>query len=162
MEFSDFTSTQSPQLPEGFELRPVLSEQYRAIWEAGRQHWAGLTKVTNIPTEEDYQEFLSLITPDPSLLMVAWHDEQPIAIVQGRVTQDTGIIDDVIVSPAYKRRGLAQALMKYDMLVMREKGVKRIRLHTDASDRHGARSLYEKLGFRVVKTYPRYRKLMDI
>ena len=162
MEFTDFISIQSPQLPEGFELRPVLPEQYRAIWQAGRQHWAGLTKVTNIPTEEDYQEFLSLITPDPTLLMVAWRNGQPVAIVQGHIMQDTGIIDDVIVSPAYKRRGLAQALMRYDMLAMREKGVKRIRLHTDASDRHGAKSLYEKLGFRVVKTYPRYRKPMGI
>ncbi len=48
------------------------------------------------------------------------------------------------------------------MLAMHEKDVKRIRLHTDASDRHDARSLYEKLGFRVVKTYARYRKPMGI
>jgi mycothiol synthase len=162
MEFTGVTDIQSPQLPDGFELRPAMPEQYRAIWEAGRQHWAGLTKVTNIPTEEDYQEFLGLITPDPALLMVAWKDEQPVAIVQGRIAQNIGIIDDVIVSPAYKRRGLAQTLMRYDMLAMREKGVKRIRLHTDASDRHGARSLYEKLGFCVVKTYLRYRKPMGI
>jgi GNAT superfamily N-acetyltransferase len=116
-----------------------------------------------LPTvEEDYQEFLHLITPDPALLVVIWHDRQPVAITDGRIAQDMGIVDDVVVSPAYKRRGLAQAMLTECLFLMREWGVKRIRLHTDASNRHGARSLYEKLGFRVVKLFPRYRKPMGI
>ncbi len=160
MECTDFAHLQTPGLPEGFALRPATPEQYRLIWEAARRHWAGFTKANSLPTEEDYQEFLSLISPDPELLKVVWHNEQPIAIVQGSITRDTGIIDDVIVSSAYKRRGLAEALLTYDMITMRERGVQRIRLHTDASNRHGARSLYEKLGFRVIKTFPRYRKPM--
>jgi mycothiol synthase len=162
MEFTAFSHVQKPQLPEGFELRAAQPEHYRTIWEAGRRHWAGLTKATNVPDEEDYQEFLSLIAPDPALLMVLWHDEQPVAIVQSRMAQDSGIIDDVVVSPAYKRRGLAQALMTESILAMGERGAKRIRLHTDASNRHGARSLYEKLGFHVIKLFPRYRKPMGI
>ncbi len=158
MECTDFVHLQKPRLPEGFALRPAIPEQYRLIWEAARRHWAGFTKANSVPTEEDYQEFLSLITPDPELLKVLWYNEQPIAIVQGSISHDTGIIDDVIVSSAYKRRGLAEALLRYDMITMRERGTQRIRLHTDATNRHGARSLYEKLGFRVIKTFPRYRK----
>lgn len=162
MEFTSFSSVQRSQLPEGFELRPVAPEQYRAIWEATTRYWAGLSKATNVPTEEDYQEFLDLITPDPALLMVIWHEEQPVAIVQGHMAQDTGMVDDVVVSPLYKRRGLAHTLMAETLKVMRERGAKRIRLHTDASNRHGARSLYEKLGFHVVKLFPRYRKPMGM
>lgn len=162
MEFTSFPHLQQLPLPEGFEIRTALPEQYRTIWEAARRHWAGLTKVSAVPTEEDYQEFLRLIAPDPALLVVIWHDGQPVAIAQGRIAQDTGIVDDVVVSPAYKRRGLAQAMLTECLLLLRERGVKRIRLHTDASNRHGAKSLYEKLGFRVVKLFPRYRKPMGI
>ncbi|MBA2679797.1 MAG: GNAT family N-acetyltransferase [Ktedonobacteraceae bacterium] len=162
MEFTTFTHLQRPPLPEGFELRTVMPEHYRAIWEAGRCHWAGLTKVSSMPTEEHYQEFLRLVTLDPALLLVIWHDRQPVAIVQGHMAQETGIVDDVVVSPAYKRRGLAQAAMTEALMTMRERGAKRIRLHTDASNRHGARSLYEKMGFRAVKLFPRYRKPMGM
>ena len=164
MEYLNDTHEQTPDLPNGFTLRPATPEQYRSIWEAARRHWAGLTKASSVPTEEDYQEFLSMITPTPDLLKVAWYQEEPVAIVQGSIAQETntGIIDDVIVASAYKRQGLAQALMLDCMRAMRERGTQRIRLHTDASNRHGARSLYEKLGFRVVKTFPRYRKPMGI
>lgn len=164
MEFIDFPSLRTQQLPEGFELRPATPEQYRIIWEASGKHWVGLTKATSVPTEEDYQEFLSLVTPNPDLLKVAWRDEQPVAIVQGSIAQatNTGMIDNVVVSPSYKRLGLAQTLMTYAMIAFNEHGIQRIRLHTDASNRHGAMSLYEKLGFRVLKTFPRYRKPMGV
>lgn len=164
MECLNIAHLQTPNLPDGFELRPATPEQYRIIWEAARRYWAGFTKVSSVPTEEDYQEFLSLITPTPDLLKVVWHNEQPVAMVQGSIAQETniGIIDDVIVSAAYKRRGLAQALLLFTMIAMRERGVQRVRLHIDATNRNGARSLYEKLGFRVIKVFPRYRKPMGI
>lgn len=162
MEFTSFSHLQRLPLPEGFEIRAASPSHYRSIWEAGRRHWAGQTKASSVPDEEDYQEFLRLITPDPALLVVIWYDGQPVAITQGRIAGETGIVDDVVVSPAYKRRGLAQAMLTSSLLLMREREVKRIRLHTDASNRHGARSLYEKLGFRVVKLFPRYRKPMGI
>jgi len=163
-ELTSFDHLQRPSLPEGFVLRPTIPEHYRTIWEAGNRYWAGLTRATNVPTEEDYQEFLSLITPDPVLLIVIWHDEQPVAIVQGHMPQDSGpgVVDDVVVSPAYKRLGLARAAMTEQIIAMKKRGAQRIRLFTDASNRHGARSLYEKLGFRVVKLFPRYRKPMGV
>jgi hypothetical protein len=44
-------------LPEGLEVRPVLPEHYRAIWEADteafRDHWGFVE-----PSEEDYQAWL--------------------------------------------------------------------------------------------------------
>ena len=92
--------------------------------------------------------------------MAVWHDEQPVAMAQGRLAHETGIGDDLVVSPAYKRRGLARALMREQIRAMSARGAHRIRLHTDASDRHGARSLYEQLDFQVVKLFPRYRKPM--
>lgn len=164
MEYLNSTQLQTPSLPDGFALRPATPEQYRTIWEAARRHWAGFTKANSVPTEEDYQEFLSLVTPTPDLLKVIWHNEEPVAIVQGSIAQETntGIIDDVIVAAAYKRQGLAQTVMIDCMRAMRGRGVQRIRLHTDASNRHGAKSLYEKLGFRVIKTFPRYRKPMGM
>jgi ribosomal protein S18 acetylase RimI-like enzyme len=162
MEFTAFTRLRQPALPEGFEQRTALPEHYRTIWEAGRRYWAGLSMATNIPTEGDYQEFLSLIAPYPELLVVVWHNEQPVAIAQGRMNNETGIVDDLVVSPEYKRRGLARAAMTALLTALGQRDAKRVRLHTDASNRHGARALYEQLGFQVVKLYPRYRKPLDM
>ena len=59
-------------IPEGLEVRPVLPEHYRGIWEADqeafRDHW-GYSK----PTEEDYQGWLENRTIfQPELWQIAW------------------------------------------------------------------------------------------
>ena len=89
---------------------------------------------------------------------MAWDRDQPVGMVLGRVSKGCGYIDEVSVDGAYRRQGIAQALMLYALTGLRERGVQRVRLHTDANNRHGARSLYEKIGFSMVKEFPRYRK----
>src|ERR1051326_7447670 len=42
MERTAFTPLPGPQVPEGFALRTAAAEHSRALWEAGRRHWAGL------------------------------------------------------------------------------------------------------------------------
>jgi ribosomal protein S18 acetylase RimI-like enzyme len=69
-----------------------------------------------------------------------------------------GVFDEVNTSPAYRRRGIAQALITHMLAEFASQGCTEARLHTDAGNRMGARSLYEKLGFVTVKTFPRYRK----
>jgi len=68
------------------------------------------------------------------------------------------VIDEVSVRPAWRRRGLARALLTRALRDLRSRGVAVVRLNTNAQFRTRARDLYTSLGFRVVKEFPHYRK----
>jgi ribosomal protein S18 acetylase RimI-like enzyme len=57
-----------------------------------------------------------------------------------------GHIEDVVVDPAYRGRGLASALVSEALKVAREKKLSRVELNA-LNDNYPARRLYEKLGF---------------
>ena len=159
MDYTDFGTLTEPHLPAGMERRAVQPEHLRVIWEAIAHFWAGTLWGSPVPSEEEYQDFL----PQPdldlaALWQVAWDRDQPAGMVLGRISKGCGYIDEVSVAGAYRRQGIAQSLMVYALADLHQRGVQRVRLHTDANNRHGARSLYEKIGFSVVKEFPRYRK----
>ncbi|GHO78841.1 hypothetical protein KSD_66120 [Ktedonobacter sp. SOSP1-85] len=158
MDFTDFRKLTEPRLPAKIERRSVRPDQLRLIWEAIAHFWAGTSWGTPVPSEEEYQEFLHQPDLDHTLWQVAWDQDQPVGMVLGRISKGWGYIDEVSVERTYRRQGIAQALILYALAALRERGVQRVRLHTDANNRHGARSLYEKIGFSVTKEFPRYRK----
>ena len=158
MDFTDFGKLTEPSLPVRIERHAVRPEHLRVIWESIARFWAGTQWGTSVPSEEEYQEFLHQPDLDLTLWQVAWYRGQPVGMVLGRISKGCGYIDEVSVDGAYRRQGIAQALILYALTGLREHGVQRVRLHTDANNRHGARSLYEKIGFSVVKEFPRYRK----
>ncbi len=158
MDFTDFRKLTQPRLPAKIERRSVRPDQLRLIWEASARFWAGTLWGAPVPSEEEYQEFLHQPDLDQTLWQVAWDQDQPVGMVLGRLSKVCGYIDEVSVDSTYRRQGIAQALMLYALAGLRERGVQRVRLHTDVNNRHGARSLFEKIGFSVVKEFPRYRK----
>ena len=67
--------------------------------------------------------------------------------------------DQVSVRPAWRRKGLARALVIRALRDMLERGEKMIWLDTFAEYQTRAQDLYLELGFYVAKEYYRYRKL---
>jgi mycothiol synthase len=65
---------------------------------------------------------------------------------------------DVSVRPAWRRKGLARALLIRALWDLRGRGMEVIRLSTVAGFRTRARDLYTSVGFRLLKEFPRYRK----
>lgn len=57
-----------------------------------------------------------------------------------------GHIEDVIVGPAYRRRGIAEALVRHSIAAAGELGLSRLELNA-LSENTGARKMYEKIGF---------------
>ncbi len=57
-----------------------------------------------------------------------------------------GHIEDVIIDPQYRARGLAYHLLQHIIDAAREHNLSRLELNT-LNGNHGARKLYEKLGF---------------
>ncbi|HSW36363.1 MAG TPA: GNAT family N-acetyltransferase [Candidatus Limnocylindrales bacterium] len=56
-----------------------------------------------------------------------------------------GHIEDVIVDPAYRNRGLATALVKHAIKTAEENNLSRVELNVLANN-HAARRIYERLG----------------
>jgi ribosomal-protein-alanine N-acetyltransferase len=71
-----------------------------------------------------------------------------------------GYISDVAVHPAYQRRGLGEALLRWALASFRAQGLERAAL-TVSTDNGGAIALYRKLGFVTAETGLDYRRPVD-
>jgi mycothiol synthase len=157
MEFSDFSKVNDIEMPAGFELRPVESdEEKRKVYEANKRVYEG-TWGAEPSSEEDYQEFLAE-NPDASLWKVAWDNDKVAGFVLSKVDEHKGEITQVSVLPEYRRRGLGQSLMAENIRHLHADGVDLVRLHTDSEGKLGGRQMYESLGFSPLKESYRFRK----
>ncbi|NUM46727.1 MAG: GNAT family N-acetyltransferase [Anaerolineales bacterium] len=155
-------------LPEGVEVRPVLPEHYRAIWEASNEafqdHWGFFP-----PTEADYQEWLNdknLFQPD--LWQIAWDVETNQIAGQVRTFiahalnekygRKRGYTEFISVRRPWRKRGLARALIALSLQTQKAHGMTESMLGVDSENLSGATRIYEACGFRVVKRNAIYRK----
>ncbi|MBK8781830.1 MAG: GNAT family N-acetyltransferase [Anaerolineales bacterium] len=154
-------------LPHGLEVRPVLPEQYRAIWdadmEAFQDHWG-----FSAPTEEDYQSWLTGNTFQPHLWKIAWDvaTDQVAGQVKTfiRVEENKkferkrGYTEFISVRRPWRKKGLARALIVQSLLAQKEAGMTESALGVDTENLSGATHVYEDCGFQVVKRNTVYRK----
>ena len=164
----DLENIPDSPLPEGFEVRPVLPEHYRAIWEADteafRDHWGFVE-----PSEGDYQAWLvdkTIFQPD--LWQVAWDIATNQVAGQVRTYIDheqnklydrqRGYTEFISVRRPFRRRGLARALIARSLQAQKEAGMTESALGVDSENLSGATRVYQDCGFRVVKRTTVYRK----
>jgi ribosomal protein S18 acetylase RimI-like enzyme len=150
-------------LPAGIDVRPVLPEHYEliadCIGEAYQHEYVGGR------FQEDYDPAayaarLRAPKHDPTLWQVAWADDQVVGQALSIVQNGRGEVFEVSVRPAWRRRGLARALLSRALHVLRERGIEVIRIGTVSEFRTRAKDLYHSAGFRLLKEFPRYRKPM--
>lgn len=157
-------------LPAGLEVRPVLPEHYRPIWEADieafRDHWGN-----GLPTEEDYREWLEDKTFfQPDLWRIAWDTETNEVVGQVKTFiyhaenekfgRRRGYTEGIGVQRSWRRRGVARALISLSLLAQKEQGMTESALGVDSENTSGATRVYEDCGFRVVKRNALYRKAL--
>lgn len=155
-------------LPDGLELRPVLTEHYRAIWdadeEAFRDHW-GYSE----STEEDYQAWLGNKTVfHPQLWQIAWDKNTNEIAGQVRTfinaaenekyNRKRGYTEYISVRRPWRKRGLARALIVRSLELQKEQGMTESALGADSENLSGATRVYEDCGFQVTKRNTIYRK----
>jgi mycothiol synthase len=156
-----------PPMPEGLELRPVTADQHETIWRANREafrdHWGG---------SDESIEQLSRILGDPdtdtSLWLIAWDGDE----IAGGVWNDIhaaeneelgllrGWLSSVFTRRAWRRRGLAGALIGRSLSLLRARGMTSAALGVDADNPSGALGLYETAGFVVHDRFVALRKPM--
>jgi ribosomal protein S18 acetylase RimI-like enzyme len=156
-------------LPSGLEVRPVMPEQIRAIWEAHdtafRDHWGYAP-----PTEADYQRFLNFPHIDPALWRIVWDGDRVAGQVKSYIDQaenvalsrKRGYTEDISVGREWRRQGVARALLAQSLHALKERGMTEAALGVDAENPTGALQVYKTCGFRVTRRSTTYRKPMEM
>lgn len=167
MELSDVAALANvPAMPDGLETRPVGPEHYRALWEATNDAYRGRDVIMVLPTEEDYQEeYVHNPYLDPALIQAAWAGDDIAGLVRcetlpGPGPHGYGVVAQVAVRPAWRRRGLAYGLLLRGLHALRARGIQMVRLDVRQDNATHAQDLYERAGFHVLKEHVRYRKPM--
>lgn len=158
----DYSARQLPQpLPHGFQVRPVLPEHIRRIAESIGEAYDNeypdrrFQEVWNV---EEGMERLSARKNDLSLWQVAWDGDQVAGQVLPSIEKGRAEIHEVSIRPAWRRKGLARALLTRALQVVLDRGAPMVRLHTNYEFPTRAMDLYASVGFRLMKEFPRYRK----
>jgi mycothiol synthase len=156
-------------LPAGLEIREVLPGHLPAIWaadqEAFRDHWG-----YSPATDADYQLFLTdPVMTDTSLWRIAWDGDEVAGQVRSYINAEEnermgrlrGYTEHISVRRAWRRRGLARALIAASFPLLRARGMTEAALAVDGENTSGALRVYESCGFRPVNRSVTYRKPVD-
>jgi ribosomal protein S18 acetylase RimI-like enzyme len=144
-----------PQLAPGLETRPVVPTHHPSIHAAVEQCFRGSGHGFE---PLDYPAFLDAVQ-DTDLWVVAWHGDEVVGVVVSERQADASVDSPwVAVRPAYRRRGLATALLRRSFAVMRRQGITVATIRTVAENEHNSVGLYEGVGYQVVRRMPRFRK----
>jgi mycothiol synthase len=152
-------------LPAGLEIRPLRAEHYRQVFdadvEAFRDHWGGMDE-----TDDAFHRHFSGPSFLPDLVRVAWDGNEVAGVVNNQAligyNEKTGahcaVLNGVSVRRAWRRRGLARALVADSLRGLRDAGFTSAALGVDADNPTGALGVYEATGFAVERSGRAYRK----
>lgn len=148
-------------VPDGVEIRPYRAEEERAIHAAMEEAWSVGGWQYQPRTYEQWAP-LTLERPghDPTLCFVALADGDIVgaALSDWKRNGDWGWIGSLGVRPAWRRRGIAEALLLRSFAEFYRRGERRVALGVDAENPTGATRLYEKVGMRVLYEIEIYEK----
>jgi mycothiol synthase len=159
---------EEPPMPDGLELRPVTPDQHETIWRANREafrdHWGGSDESVEV-----MQRILGDPDTDTSLWLIAWEGNEIAGGVWNEIRTEEnealgvrrGWLDSVFTRRAWRRRGLASALIGRSLTLLRERGMTSAMLGVDADNPTGALGLYEAAGFEIHDRFVAVRKPMD-
>jgi mycothiol synthase len=143
------------RLPDSVTARAATLADARPLLALTARVWAGRPFFT-LPAEDRFRDWLR--RSELALFQVATINDRLVGFVAVNRTPARVEIEDVQVDPDVQRRGLATAMLARTLTMLPQQGAGPVRLHTEGHDPVGARSLYERLGFQVVREYRRYRK----
>jgi ribosomal protein S18 acetylase RimI-like enzyme len=152
----------TPSLLDGLEVRPLLPEHcpqlIDSIIECYHNAFPGNRFRTTFDRVAYFTEKINKASHDPNLCFIAWDGNEIAGQVILVKENDEVYVDQVSVRPAWRRKGLARALLIRALRDVLERGEKKIWLDTYAEYQTRAMDLYQSLGFRIIKAFPRYRK----
>ena len=124
---------------------------------------------TALLADNERRRFLETPDTDPTLWLIAWEGSEIAGGVINAIFAHEneamgyrrGWLESVFTRRAWRRRGLAQALIARSLLLLRERGMTSAGLGVDAANPSGALGLYETAGFAVHERFVAWRKPME-
>jgi mycothiol synthase len=156
-------------LPAGLQLRDVTPDTiypvWRAVIEAFRDHWGG-----GDDSDEALKRYTDSPNHDPSLWLIAYDgDEVAGGVINGIEKEENealglqrGWLHSVFTRRAWRKRGLASALVMRSLALLRDRGMTSAVLGVDADNPTGALGLYERAGFEVSYRQTAWRKPFEL
>jgi mycothiol synthase len=148
-------------MPDGLEVRDVTTERAsrRLVWDAATDAFRDERNEAE-PTESDWESSLEDPLEDPSLWLIAFDGDEIAGGVHGRIDpeenahhgRERGLVAAVYTRRAWRRRGLARALIARCLVRLRERGMTSAYLGVDGLNPNQATDLYSALGFEVAST----------
>ena len=155
MALEDWSDLPDPALPQGCDARPLTPQDLPALFDSVNGCYSDhpFSDVMNYPAWAARQV-------DLSSWQVAWDKAsgQIAGQVQTLARNGRPEVEEVSVRAPFRRRGLARALIARGLLSLKAQGAELPRLRTLLENPQQAWRVYESVGFRVVKRFPRYRK----
>jgi ribosomal protein S18 acetylase RimI-like enzyme len=153
-------------LPEGITLRTYRHPQddaavNAALNEAFGDSWSGIELAA-----DEFAHFFDSGQVQPEVSVVAWAGDE----VAGACLNDfgparleraglrEGWVSSLGVRRAWRKRGLAAAILAESLQQALARRLQAVALDVDAENPTGAKRLYERVGFREVERFHVYRK----
>ena len=160
----DLEAIATPPVPEGLEVRPIVHEDalLRRVYDAETEAFRDEFNARDM-SENDYARFLAEPGQDLALWSIAFDGDEVAGGVRSsiKLTHDgvrEGWLDPVFTGRAWRRRGVARALIGRTLLLLREQGADRAALVADLQSPNQTLALYESCGFRLVSSTTSWHK----
>ena len=141
-----------PRWPDGIGVRTMQAGEERAVYEVEAESFADHWEWLQDPYEE-WQHWNLGRGFDPDLWFLALSGSDIVGICLCREREWTnpelGWIATLGVTPPWRRRGIASALLRHSFGVLYGRGVDKVGLGVDAENVTGAVALYERAGMHV-------------
>ena len=164
----DMDDIDVPPLPPGIVVRPVTREQLPRVWDAAaeafRDHFGG-----HDFSAAARQRWLDDPLMEPELMVVAFDGDEIAAGVQGIIDPKEnaangylcGWTDPVFTRRAWRRRGLAYALLGRSLAQLRDRGMTSAQLGVDAQNENQALALYRRHRYAVDRSASEWHKPLE-
>jgi mycothiol synthase len=154
-----------PGWPDGTSVRTFRPEDEDRVWEAMNDAFADSWDYQP-PTAEGRAEWRHNFPANPRFDPEVWflaEDDGEVAgisLCQRNRTDDPtlGWVQTLGVRRAWRRRGLATALLNHSFAELQRRGATRVGLGVDAENPTGALGLYERAGMHVVRRNDTWEK----
>jgi mycothiol synthase len=151
----DHTSPATAPSPPGVALRAYCAVDDERLRNGINEVFRDDPFFTRLSSERFRGDYLDAPGMDPDLWVLAWEEEELAGFALGFAAwhgvNGSGAVKSVGVRPAWRRRGLGQALVRSAFVRLHARGVRRVLLGVDASNETAAVRLYERVGMRIVQ-----------
>jgi len=157
----------APVWPVGVAIRLYNPDQdAREVYKVDEEAFSDHFGYVKEDPEEGFERFMHHMTDeesyDPSLWYLAIAGDEIVGICicrrYGPEEKDSGWVSSLGIKRAWRRKGIALALLQHSFREYYIRGIKKVGLGVDAESLTGANDLYKKAGMFVQRQYDLYEK----